>query len=77
VRTVGIYWCGNVFTAGPVTRGRHRPLLSWRLECPVCGVNCITGACGHHESFVADVAEDDVCREALDLLSEEGDGGGV
>jgi ADP-heptose:LPS heptosyltransferase len=66
--TVGIYWCGNVFTAGPVTRSRHHPVLSWRLECPVCGVNCITGKCGHRESFVADVPVDEVLGAASGLL---------
>ena len=70
--TVGIYWCGNVFTAGPVTRARHRPVLSWRLECPVCGVNCITGKCDHHESFVADVPVDEVLGAASGLLDTYG-----
>ncbi len=37
--TVGVYWCGNLITAEPMTRSRHRPLLSWNLECPVCGTN--------------------------------------
>src|SRR5690606_41400340 len=35
--TVGIYWCGNLINAGPLTRARHRPLLSWTLACPACG----------------------------------------
>jgi ADP-heptose:LPS heptosyltransferase len=68
-RTVAIYWCGNVFTAGPVTRARHRPILSWRLECPVCGVNCITGKCDHHASFVADVPVGEVLGAAVEVLS--------
>ncbi len=66
--TVGIYWCGNLITAEPITRRLHRPLLSWRLECPVCGVNCIYGACDHRESFVADVTVDEVWEQAADLL---------
>lgn len=68
--TVGIYWCGNLITAEPITRRRHRPLLSWRLECPVCGVNCIYGTCGHHQSFVADVTIDEVWEQAADLLMQ-------
>ena len=40
-RSVGIYWCGNLITAEPITRHAHRPVLSWRLECPTCGANCI------------------------------------
>jgi ADP-heptose:LPS heptosyltransferase len=68
--TVGIYWCGNLITAGPITRRRHRPLLSWRLECPVCGVNCIYGTCDHRQSFVADVTVDEVWEQAADLLAQ-------
>lgn len=71
VPTVGIYWCGNLITAGPVTRLRHRPLLSWRLECPVCGTNCIYSKCDHKESFVADVTVKEVWEQAADLLGEE------
>ena len=47
--TVGIYWCGNLINAEPITRTRHRPHLSWRLTCPVCGRNCIYDNCDHHE----------------------------
>src|SRR3712207_8868396 len=45
--TVGIYWCGNLINAGPVTRARHRPALSWRLDCPVCGADCTRHRCDH------------------------------
>src|SRR5690606_1100384 len=31
--TVGIYWGANLINAGPAWRTRHRPLLSWQLEC--------------------------------------------
>lgn len=67
--TVGIYWCGNLINAGPVTRAWHRPVLSWRLDCPVCGRNCITDSCDHRQSFVADVTTDEVVACALDLLT--------
>src|SRR5699024_1662030 len=66
--TVGIYWGFNLLTAGELTRSRHRPLVSWRLECPVCGVNCLEGECNHQESFVADVPVEDIRTQALDLL---------
>jgi ADP-heptose:LPS heptosyltransferase len=68
-RTVGIYWCFNLVNAGTLTRTRHRPLLSWRLDCPVCGLNCLEGRCSHQDSFVADVAPADVIAQAEDLLS--------
>lgn len=67
--TVGIYWCGNLITAGPVTRTRHRPVISWRLECPVCGRNCTYDDCGHSVSFVADVPVSEVQQAAFDLLA--------
>jgi ADP-heptose:LPS heptosyltransferase len=67
--TVGIYWCGNLINAGPITRSRHRPAISWRLECPACGTNCISHSCRHDESFVSDVSVDEVRASALDLWS--------
>ncbi len=77
--TVGVYWCGNMITAAPLTRSRHRPHLSWTLFCPVCGWDCTepelpaahTGSCGHTESFVASVSPDAVLADALDLLTTE------
>jgi ADP-heptose:LPS heptosyltransferase len=70
--TVGVFWCGNMINAGPVTRSRHRPAISWRLECPVCGTNCITGSCEHDESFVAGVPVAEVRSAVLDLLHADG-----
>jgi ADP-heptose:LPS heptosyltransferase len=66
--TVGIYWCGNLFNGGPLLRARHRPVLSWRLACPICGLNCMSARCDHSASFVADVPVDEVLASALDLL---------
>jgi ADP-heptose:LPS heptosyltransferase len=75
--TVGIFWCGNLINAGPITRGRHRPAISWRLDCPVCGTNCITGSCPHSESFVADVPLEEVRASALDLFASGGESAGT
>lgn len=66
---VGIYWCGNLITAEPATRATHRPVLSWNLECPVCRINCIYSKCDHHESFVANIAVEEVYEQAIDLLN--------
>ncbi|HEX7004428.1 MAG TPA: glycosyltransferase family 9 protein [Trueperaceae bacterium] len=66
--TVGIFWCGNLINAGPLFRSRRRPQISWRLDCPVCGVDCTRGSCEHGESFVADVAVDEVTEAAIDLF---------
>ncbi|MDX2096799.1 MAG: glycosyltransferase family 9 protein [Leptolyngbyaceae cyanobacterium bins.59] len=66
--TVGIYWCGNVITAGIPGRSFHRPAISWRLNCPVCGVDCTQAECNHQESFVADVTVEEVLESAIQLL---------
>lgn len=68
--TVGIFWCGNLINAGPLTRARHRPFLSWRLECPVCGLNNSTNPpCEHRPSFVADIPTDKVIAAAHELFT--------
>lgn len=66
--TVGIYWCGNLINAEPLSRSRHRAAISWRLNCPVCGANCIESTCNHDASFVDDVPVLDVVSNAIDLL---------
>lgn len=69
--TVGVYWCVNLITGGPVTTARHRALVSWRLDCPLCGANCITHNCGHEVSFVADIHVEEVLEPALELLTTD------
>ncbi|MGE5602263.1 MAG: glycosyltransferase family 9 protein [Nitrososphaerales archaeon] len=69
VATVGIYWAGNLITAGALTRGRHRPHLSWRMDCPLCGRNTIYDPCEHRPSFVDKVQPEEVIASALELLS--------
>lgn len=69
--TVGIYWCGNLINAGPLTRTRHRPLVSWTVACPVCGasgVDLTAARCPHDVSWVAGVSVDEVAEQAADLL---------
>jgi ADP-heptose:LPS heptosyltransferase len=69
--TVGIYWCLNLVNAGPITRTRHRPALSFRLNCPTCGANCMEEGCKHRDSFVADVTVAEVLASARELLGLE------
>lgn len=69
--TVGIYWCGNLINAGPLTRTRHRVGVSFRTICPACGRDQGTGRCPHDPSFVADVPVADVLRDVLDLYDAE------
>lgn len=70
VRAVGIFWCGNMINAGPIGRARFRPAVSWRINCPECGVDCIRDECPHQSSFTADVEEQEVERLALELLAD-------
>ena len=69
--TVGVYWCGNLINAGPLTRARHRVGVSFRTTCPVCGADQGHGRCEHDPSFVADVPVEEVLSAALDLLHTE------
>ncbi len=66
--TVTIFWCGNLINAGSAFRTFHRPHLSWRINCPVCGRNTLHDPCQHQESFVDEVTVDEVLESALDVL---------
>ena len=70
--TVGIYWCGNLINGAPASRTRHRPVISWRLDCPTCGRNCMETQCDHQPSFVDKVSVEEVLEQALDLFQREG-----
>ena len=66
--TVGIYWGPNLINAGPPNRTRHRPALSWRSNCPVCGATLFDKDCEHTASVVADVPTEEVANFALEFL---------
>lgn len=66
--TVGVFWAANALTAGPLSRVRHRVLVSYRDRCPVCGLVQVERACPHDASFVADVPVEQVLAAARDLL---------
>ncbi|MFG1953178.1 glycosyltransferase family 9 protein [Micromonospora sp. NPDC048830] len=76
--TVGIFWVGNMINTGHPLRGRHRPIASWTVHCPVCGVDCTPGIyphrpgdgeCPHRDSFVGDVPVVEVVEAARELLA--------
>ncbi len=75
--TVGIYWAPNLINWGPVTRNIHRPVVSWNMACPFCGVipndpypfKPVTTACNHAVSFVRDVTVDAVLEAVQSLPS--------
>ena len=39
-------WCYNywfllgtkLINWGPLTRGNHHPMISWKMDCPLCGI---------------------------------------
>lgn len=73
--TVGIYWIGNLITASAISVTKNRCCISWRIHCPLCGVDCIkedvhhpSGSCDHKVSFVDDVGEEEVTRHVGSLL---------
>jgi ADP-heptose:LPS heptosyltransferase len=67
--TVGIFWAPNVITASPPLRTRHRPAISWRLNCPVCGDTLFDGSCEHRASIVADIPVEEATSYTLELLA--------
>lgn len=69
--TVGIYWFGDLLNMGPLIRSRHRPAVSWRVTCPICGLDCTRFTCEHTSSFVDDITVVEVLSSALDLLAAE------
>jgi ADP-heptose:LPS heptosyltransferase len=78
--TIGFYWAPNLINWGPVTRKIHRPLVSWKMECPLCGVvpndpypfEPHTDSCSHLVSFVRDITMEQVIAAAEILLGENG-----
>jgi len=74
--TVGIYWCGNIITAGLITASSHRTCLGWNVYCPDCGINCTVddahvskAGCKHDKSFIGDLCAGDVIEQAMSLLT--------
>jgi ADP-heptose:LPS heptosyltransferase len=67
--SVGIYWLTNLFESGPLRQDIHRPALSVRMHCPVCGAENLKTRCDHDVSFVNDVPLEEVESIAMDLFS--------
>jgi ADP-heptose:LPS heptosyltransferase len=83
--TVGLYWIGNLINGAPPTRTRHRPIASWQIHCPQCGVDCTRdiyphrggdAGCDHRNSFLTDIPVPEVLHEARELLDASGAMGG-
>jgi ADP-heptose:LPS heptosyltransferase len=69
--TVGIYWCFNLIHGGAHTRARHRPVVSWQMECPICGANHARTYCACGASFVTKAPVADVRTAALELFTAD------
>lgn len=83
--TVGIFWVGNLINCATPLRARHRPIASWTIHCPVCGVDCTRDiyparpggdGCGHQVSFVTDVPVVEVLDAVADLAATREDATG-
>ncbi|MFJ4029898.1 glycosyltransferase family 9 protein [Paenarthrobacter sp. NPDC089989] len=72
--TVGIFWVGNVFNAGPRGRGLHRIHMSWVTACPRCGadvtqVGWTAPHCGHSDTLIEGIAVAGVVQDVRDLTA--------
>jgi ADP-heptose:LPS heptosyltransferase len=67
--TVCLYWVGNLINAGAPNIRFHRWHISWRLNCPVCGTNCIDSSCSHRPSFIAGIPVEPVIKSCMELLN--------
>lgn len=71
VPTIGFYWAPNLINWGPLSRTIHRPLISWNMICPLCGIipndpypfEPHTDTCDHRVSFVRDITVEQVLKE--------------
>lgn len=68
--SVGIYWLTNLVESGALRQERHRPALSVRVHCPVCGEENLSHRCPHDVSFVDQVSVEQVTALAMELLAE-------
>ncbi len=77
--TVGIYWCGNLINATPLTRTLNRALPSWITICPLCGTDIARPGfpfeyektnCSHLTSFVNAVSTEEVISAVTHLLDQ-------
>lgn len=74
--TVALYWAPNLINWGPHTRSIHKPLVSWNMACPFCGIIPNdpypfepTDSCRHEISFVRDITVKQVIDVAENLLA--------
>lgn len=69
--TVGVFWIGNVISAGPLSCGNDRVLISWQTHCPACGRDATDERkprCPHGDSLVSTVPVAAVRADVDELL---------
>jgi ADP-heptose:LPS heptosyltransferase len=73
--TVGLYWAPNVINWAPLNRAIHRPVISWQLACPQCGIIPNDPypfephtTCRHEVSFIRDITSAAILQAADELL---------
>jgi len=72
--TIGLYWFANIINASPMTTTLNRNLLSFTMNCPLCGVSSLKfheyrGNCKHNTSLVTDITVDEVKKTIDELMS--------
>ena len=78
--TVGIFWCSNAITGATFSVMQHRTLISFMVDCPLCGQRVISptqifppkGNCFHQTCFVDEITEKQVLDSAQNLLVQTG-----
>lgn len=73
IPTIGIYWFANIINASPMITTVHRNLLSFTMNCPLCGTSSLNfheykGPCQHDTSLVGEIKVDEV-KKAIDEIA--------
>ena len=68
--TVAVFTYANLADVAPLTRARHRVLVSWHGGCRVCGRRVLDGWCDHGVSATHDVPEAAVREAAIELFEQ-------
>jgi ADP-heptose:LPS heptosyltransferase len=75
-KTIGLYWAPNAINWTYLTRADHIPVISWKMNCPICNVipndpfpfEPHTSDCNHNVSFISDISAEEVVTRAEELL---------
>lgn len=75
--TIGFYWAPNLINWGPLFCDIHRPLVSWQMQCSLCGQIPNDpypyepkNGCDHNISFVTDISVQKVLNTIESLLMD-------